>query len=101
MPAEALGHQPYITCHLAWEPTPPTRSLGKARPRPEGGGQDWADGSVAISQADTGAWPCPTEQLPTPDPWEGWGRHWPILQARTPRVSETPQLKKDVGWGAA
>lgn len=28
------GSQPYISCHLAWEPTPPACSLGKARPHP-------------------------------------------------------------------
>lgn len=40
MLTQALGHQPYITWHLAWEPAPPTCSLGKGWPRLGGGGQD-------------------------------------------------------------
>lgn len=36
-------HQPYITCHLAWEPAPPTRSLGKARPALGEGAGPWCN----------------------------------------------------------
>lgn len=91
MLTQALGHQPYITWHLAWEPAPPTCSLGKGWPRLGGGGQDHVYVCVCvclpISWADTGCLAPPTQQPPTP-PQEGWDGHWPVLQARTPRVGD-------------
>lgn len=81
MPAEVLGHQPYITCHLAWEPTPPTRSLGKARPTlREGVRTGGGVGTVQpFPRQILGVQPCPTQKFSTPIHWEGWDAHWPIL----------------------
>lgn len=60
-----------VTWHLAWEPAPPTCSLGKAQPRPGGGGQDpvcvgggWG---VPLPRQILGAWPAlPPAALPSP-----------------------------------
>lgn len=77
------GHGwPYITCHLAWEPTPPTRSLGKARPRPgEGARLAGCVGRTAISRATLGAGRCLPKHPPPLGGWDG-----PIFQTRTLRL---------------
>lgn len=90
----ARAGQPYITWHLAWEPAPPTRSLGKARPALGEGAETLrvllCDGvCVWPFPGRTGCPALPAQQPPSPAPGRLGRVYWPIVQAWTLRVRET------------
>lgn len=90
----ARAGQPYITWHLAWEPAPPTRSLGKARHALGEGAETLrvllCDGvCVWPFPGRTGCLALSARQPPSPAPGRLGRVYWPIVQAWTLRVRET------------